>query len=172
MPTYSLDHDAEYWQSPDRFRSMFEQASTIGNKASLFAIGDPNDDDTPMAFILQMEPGFVITRHAHPCDRFETIVRGTLEVDGRTLGPGDVLMHAANELYGPKTAGPDGCITVEVFAKAVGAYERITEQPDGSRKTTNLIDDFQGGFAEQVERFEAIKKARKAGEPNNSHERI
>lgn len=160
MPSYSLDHDPEYWQSPERFRSMFEQAGTIGNKASLFAIGDPNDDNTPMAFILQMEPGFVITRHAHPCDRFETIVRGTLDVDGRTLHPGDVLMHAANELYGPKVAGPEGCTTVEVFAKAVGAYERITEQADGTRKTTNLIENFQGGFAEQVERFEAIKKAR------------
>lgn len=162
MPTYSLDHDADYWQSPERFRSMFEQASTIGNKASLFAIGDPDDDDTPMAFILQMEPGFVITRHAHPCDRFETIVRGSLEVDGRTLLPGDVLMHAAHELYGPKTAGPNGCTTVEVFAKAVGAYERITEEPDGSRKTTNLIRNFQEGFAEQVERFQAIRAARQS----------
>ncbi|WP_162792312.1 cupin domain-containing protein [Novosphingobium sp. P6W] len=160
MPIYSLDHDADYWQSPDRFRSMFDQASTIGNKASLFAIGDPNDDATPMAFILQMEPGFVITRHAHPCDRFETIVRGTLEVDGRTLYPGDVLTHVAHELYGPKTAGPDGCTTVEVFARAVGAYERITEQPDGGRKTANLIDDFQGGFAEQVDRFQANRRAR------------
>ena len=160
MPSYSLDEDPDYWQCPERFKPMFEQAGTIGNKASLFAIGDPNGDDTPMAFILKMEPGFIITRHAHPCDRFETIVRGTLEMDGRTLRPGDVILHHANELYGPKIAGPEGCTTVEVFAKAVGAYERITEQPDGTRKTTNLIEDFQGGFAEQVERFKTITKER------------
>ncbi len=71
-------------------------------------------------------------------------------------------MHTAHELYGPKTAGPNGCTTVEVFAKAVGAYERITEEPDGSRQTTNLIRNFQEGFAEQVERFQAIRGARKS----------
>ena len=160
MPNYSMDHDAEYWQAPERFRSMFEQASTIGNKASLFALGDANNDDTPMVFVLKMEPGFVLTAHAHPCERFEVIVRGSLEVDCRTLYPGDVLMAAANEIYGPKVAGPEGCTTVEVFAKAIGAYERITEDSHGVRITTNLLHAFNVGFADQIKRYQAIVAAR------------
>ena len=155
MPNYSMDNDAEYWQSPERFRPMFEQASTIGNKASLFALGDATDDHTPMVFVLKMEPGFVLTRHGHPCDRLEVIVRGSLEINGKVFRPGDILTAAANELYGPKVAGPEGCTTVEVFANATGAYERITERSDGTRITTNLIENFAGGFAEQVKRHRA-----------------
>ena len=155
MPNYSMDHDKDYWQSPERFRSMFESAATIGNKASLFALGDPNNDETPMVFVLKMEPGFVLTAHAHPCERLEVIVRGSLEVGGRTLYPGDVLTAAANEIYGPKVAGPEGCTTVEVFAKATGAYLRITESADGRRTTTNLMEAFAVGFAEQIQRHQA-----------------
>jgi hypothetical protein len=88
--------------------------------------------------VVEMKPGFVIMRHAHPCDRFEVIVRGTLEAENRTLHVGDVMVSAAGELYGPKTAGKDGCTTIEMFGTAAGVTKRIEERPDGSTVTVDL----------------------------------
>ncbi len=48
------------------------------------------------------------------------------------------MVSAAGELYGPKTAGKEGCTTIEVFATAPGVTKRIEEQPDGSTVTVNL----------------------------------
>ena len=155
-----MDRDPDYWQAPERFGPMFEASGSIGNKASLFALGDPDDDDTPMVFILKMEPGFILTQHAHPCERLEVIVRGSLIVGEETYYPGDVLTAGPEEMYGPKVAGPEGCTTAEVFAKATGAYERITEDAEGARTTTNLITDFGTGFAEQIRRHQASLPAR------------
>ncbi len=138
MPDYSMDNDPDYWQAPDRFRALFEMLQSLGIKASYFALGDANDDQTPVAVIVEMKPGFVIMRHAHPCDRFEVIVRGTLESEDRVLRPGDVMVSKAGELYGPKTAGKDGCTTIEVFSNAAGVTKRIEERPDGSLVTTDL----------------------------------
>jgi hypothetical protein len=77
-------------------------------------------------------------RHAHPCDRFEVIVRGTLEAEDRTLRVGDVMTSKAGELYGPKKAGKDGCTTIEVFGTAAGVTKRIEERADGSTVTVDL----------------------------------
>jgi len=142
MPNYSMDHDQEYWEVPERFRSLVESLPSIGIRSTYFPLGDVQDDDAPTAVVLQMEPGYVITRHAHPCQRVEVVLRGTIEADdGRTLVPGDVMTADANEFYGPKTAGPEGCTTLEIFSKTIGSFTRISEFPDGSHKTTNILED-------------------------------
>ena len=138
MPDYSMDEDPDYWQAPERFRAIFEKMRSLGIRASYFPLGDANNDTTPVAVVVEMPPGFVIMRHAHPCDRFETIVRGTLETDDRVLRPGDVMVSAAGELYGPKHAGKDGCTTIEVFGTASGVTKRIEERADGSTVTVDL----------------------------------
>ena len=51
---------------------------------------------------------------------------------------GDVMVSKAGELYGPKTAGKDGCTTIEVFSTAAGVTQRIEERSDGSIVTTDL----------------------------------
>ena len=145
MPDYSMDHDPEFWQAPERFRALFEKLRSFGIKASYFALGDARDDATPVAVVVEMPPGFVIMRHAHPCDRFEVIVRGTLESEDRALRAGDVMVSKAGELYGPKTAGNEGCTTIEVFARAPGVTQRIEERPDGSVVTADL-EQFEVAF--------------------------
>jgi anti-sigma factor ChrR (cupin superfamily) len=135
---YSMDGDPAYWQAPERFRALFEKMHSLGVRVSYFPLGDANNDTTPVAVVVEMKPGFVIMRHAHPCDRFEVIVRGTLEAEDRTLHVGDVMVSAAGELYGPKTAGKDGCTTIEVFGTAAGVTQRIEERPDGSIVTVDL----------------------------------
>ena len=138
MPDYSMDEDPDYWQAPARFRAIFEKLRSLGIRASYFPVGDPDNDNTPVAVVVEMQPGFVIMRHAHPCDRFEVIVRGTLEADDRTLHVGDVMVSAAGELYGPKTAGKDGCTTIEVFGTAAGVTKRIEECAGGNTVTVDL----------------------------------
>ncbi|HTJ64623.1 MAG TPA: hypothetical protein VL899_12510 [Alphaproteobacteria bacterium] len=146
MPDYSMERDPDYWQAPERFRALFEKMHSLGIKVSYFPIGDPDSDSTPVAVVVEMPPGFVIMRHAHPCDRFEVIVRGTLEAKDRTLHAGDVMTSKAGEMYGPKTAGRDGCTTIEIFGTAPGVTQRIEERPDGSVVTTDL-NQFAVAFA-------------------------
>lgn len=151
MADYSMDEDPDYWQAPGRFRPLLEKLRSFGIRASYFALGDTDNDSTPVAVIVEMPPGFVIMRHAHPCDRFEVIVRGTLESEDRILRPGDVMVSAAGELYGPKKAGEEGCTTIEVFATAPGVTKRIEERPDGSVETVDL-EQFDIAFRHLVRR--------------------
>jgi hypothetical protein len=98
----------------------------------LFVLGDTDDWTAPAVVILDMPPGYTLFRHAHTCERFEVIVRGSLEVDGELVGPGHVMTAAPGEFYGPHLAGPDGCQTAEVFSNLEGVFRILVEQPDGS----------------------------------------
>jgi hypothetical protein len=138
MADYSMDGDPEYWQAPPRFQALFETLRSLGLRASYFPVGDAEADTTPVAVVVEMPPGFVIMRHSHPCARFEVVVRGTLESDDRVLGPGDVMVSAAGEFYGPKRAGKEGCTTIEIFARADGVTKRLEEGTDGRVVTVDL----------------------------------
>ena len=141
MPNYSMDHDPGFWQAPERFQPLLASMADVPSNASFFAMGDADVEATPVAVVFDMEPGYVITRHAHPCERFEVVVRGWIDTGERILYPGDVMTSHAGEFYGPKTAGPEGCTTVEVFATTTGVYERIEEGSDGGAITQNLFDN-------------------------------
>jgi hypothetical protein len=90
--------------------------------------------DAPAAVMLEMPAGYVLFRHAHICHRFEVVVKGSLEADGRTLHPGDVMTARPGQMYGPHTAGPEGCTTVEVFGSLEGVFRVIAAGPDGPRE--------------------------------------
>jgi hypothetical protein len=139
MPNYSMDNDPNYWQYPDRFKEMAEFAPEIGARAAYYPLGDAYDESAPVALVLGMEPGYVVTRHSHPCERFEVVVRGSIETEGKTMIPGDVMTAHAWEFYGPKVAGPNGCTTIEVFATMEGAYTRVVEGDDGQPVVANLL---------------------------------
>lgn len=139
MPNYSMD-EADYWQVPEHMAAIPEVAAELGVRTSVFALGDPLAEQTPVALVLDMPAGYELGRHAHPCERFEVVVRGSIQVGDRTLGPGSVMIAGPNELYGPKTAGPDGCTTVEVFATMSGTYMRVTEGPDGL-EISNVLEN-------------------------------
>ena len=141
MANYSMDNDPDYWRVPQRFKELAEFVPSTGARCAWYPMGDENDDEAPIAVVLSMEPGYVITRHAHPCERVEVVLRGSIETEGRTFVAGDVMTAHANEFYGPKVCGPEGCTTLEVFAAARGSYTRITEGPDGEPLSTDLLED-------------------------------
>jgi hypothetical protein len=101
----------------------------------VFVLADqPDAWDAPAVVMLEMPPNYVLFRHAHICHRFEVVVRGSLEADGRILGPGDVMTARPGELYGPHTAGPDGCTTAEVFGSHDGVYRVLAESGGAVRE--------------------------------------
>jgi anti-sigma factor ChrR (cupin superfamily) len=81
--------------------------------------------------VLRLPPGGVLARHAHPVVRFEVVVQGSIEAEGRTLLPGDVMVSPAGEFYGPHVAGPEGCTTVEVFSSIRGTGNVVYDTDDG-----------------------------------------
>jgi len=123
-----------------------DQGSTR-NGSQLFVLDDdPQAWASPAVVVLEMPPDYVLFRHAHVCHRFEVVVKGSIEADGRVLGPGDVMTARPGEMYGPHIAGPQGCTTVEVFGSLEGVFRVIANGAEGPRefdvRTPELPDDY------------------------------
>ena len=101
--------------------------------ATMHVLGDPADESAPATLIFTMAPNSVLPRHAHSCERFEVVLEGSLKVEDNELelGPGDVMIARPGEAYGPHTAGPEGCRTLEIFSTLAGAHSILFETPDG-----------------------------------------
>ena len=102
---------------------------------------DPNAWESPAVVMLEMPPNYVLFRHGHICHRFEVVVKGSLEAGGTIFGPGDVMTARPGELYGPHTAGPEGCTTAEVFGTLEGVFRVIADAPGGAREFNFLEGD-------------------------------
>jgi hypothetical protein len=99
----------------------------------LWFLGSAEDLSVPAALYLEMPPSYTLFRHGHPCERFEVVIQGTLEVgDGRIAQPGDVFTAEPGELYGPHTTGPEGATTIEVFGHLEGMFRLLYEDESGS----------------------------------------
>ncbi len=107
---------------------------------------DAGSWDAPAVVMLEMPPSYVLFRHAHICHRFEVVVKGSLEADGKILGPGDVMTARPGEMYGPHTAGPEGCTTAEVFGSLEGVFRVIAESPEGDREFNFLRGELPEGY--------------------------
>jgi hypothetical protein len=106
----------------------------------LWHISTSRDLSGATAILLRMPPGYVLFRHGHPCNRFEVVVQGSLELgDGRVAHPGDAFSAEPGELYGPHTAGPDGCTTFEIFSELDGLFRVLYEDDDGEVREANTL---------------------------------
>jgi hypothetical protein len=117
---------------PEWFRKEMER---VGMPAGipLWFLGDQEDLSVPAALYLEMPPGYTLFRHGHPCERFEIVIQGSLDVgDGRIAKPGDVFTAKPGELYGPHTTGPDGATTIEVFGHLDGMFRLLYEDDNGT----------------------------------------
>jgi hypothetical protein len=130
MPFYSMGEDA-YWDQMPALLKHLQPESADHLRVVYFVLGDDADPESPTVAVLEMNPGCVITRHAHTCERFEIVVKGTLDVGARVLNPGDVMISHAGAEYGPHTAGPEGCTTLEVFGTYEGSYTPLYPGRDG-----------------------------------------
>ena len=130
MPYYSHD-DPAFWDiGPESMQWMKVVADAINVKFARFPLGDPEDENTPFASVLFMPPGYELWRHKHNCYRVEVIIKGSLQVDDRTYGPGDVMTSNPGEAYGPHVTGPEGAVTVEIFSSRRGVNFEFDANPD------------------------------------------
>ena len=148
MPQHFRMGERSYNQQQPEWMKESLRASGLGDaEMPLFVIGEEESWDTPAAFVLEMPPNYVLFRHAHPCNRFEVVIKGSLDLgDGRVAGPGDVMVAEPHEMYGPHTAGPDGCTTLEVFSRAEGVFRVISDTPDGPRETDVRKGELPPGY--------------------------
>lgn len=135
MPYFMKKDSAEYWDRyPPHLAGMASvmEASEL-TPATMHVLGDPADEGAPATLIFTMPPNSVLPRHAHSCERFEVVLEGSLRVEDNELelGPGDVMIARPGEAYGPHTAGPEGCRTLEIFSTLAGAHSILYETPDG-----------------------------------------
>src|SRR5437667_4813719 len=136
MAVFKMGDEAYYRQIPAWFANATPD-SREGEAMAVFFLSDPEEEawDAPAAVIFEMPPNYVLLRHAHPAHRFEVVIKGQLTTeDGTVLGPGDVMIARPGELYGPKVAGPQGCTTAEVFARADAIVRLIADSDEGVRE--------------------------------------
>jgi quercetin dioxygenase-like cupin family protein len=135
MPKFFKKDSDEYWSRyPQHLAEMGQiMAASELTPATMHVMGEPTDEGAPTALIFTMPPNSVLPRHAHNCERFEVILEGSLTVEENDLelGPGDVMIARPGEAYGPHTAGPQGCRTLELFSTLAGAHSMLFEAPDG-----------------------------------------
>lgn len=133
MPQFFRKDTPGYWERyPAQIKDMAKVMEMSGlTPSSMFVMGEESDESAPAALIFTMAPGATIDRHSHKCERFEIILEGSLLVDDMVLGPGDVMLARPGEAYGPHTAGPDGCRTLEIFGTLAGAHHLYYEVPEG-----------------------------------------
>jgi hypothetical protein len=147
MPFHS-PRDPDFWGlQPEYLQSVQDVCTPLDVGILHFVLGDPDVDTTPVAAMLKMPPNFVLPRHAHDCERLEMVVRGTLEVDGEILRPGDISIARPMEMYGPHVAGPEGCVTLEFFSSMQGVGQVILDTPDGPEVSRYLEPRYFSDFA-------------------------
>lgn len=127
-------------EAPAWFAEVMAAAGRDASAIPLWHLGTADDLSNPAALLLQMPPGYTLFRHGHPCQRFEVVIQGSLDVgDGRTATVGDIFTADAGTLYGPHTAGPEGCTTIEVFSAVEGMFRLLYEGPDGEVLESNSL---------------------------------
>ncbi|AMK24132.1 MULTISPECIES: hypothetical protein [unclassified Sphingobium] len=110
----------------DGFGFAREIAHEQGINLGVVALGEKSDNPASV-MLLQLPPGHVLERHAHNTHRMEVVVKGSvLTPDGQELRSGDVFTSGPGEFYGPLTAGPEGCMSVEIFGDIQGMAPRAS----------------------------------------------
>lgn len=128
-------------EPPAWFAEVLSAAGRDATTIPLWHLDTKQDMSNPAALLLQMPPDYTLFRHGHPCQRFEVVIQGSLDVgDGRVATVGDIFTADAFTLYGPHTAGPEGCTTIEVFSSVEGMFRLLYEGPDGEILESNALE--------------------------------
>lgn len=123
--------DADAWgRIPEEFKRIVNARSVDGLNFSFFEMG-AREDNPPVVAPLRLEPGYVLPRHAHDCYRCEIIIQGSLDIGDKILRAGDMMFSNPRVLYGPHVAGPEGCITIEIFSSLDASHTNLVEGEEG-----------------------------------------
>ena len=124
------------WLVDQLGKTPLYESRDVDRDLRVWLLDGTEDFSVPAAYLLQIPPRHTLFRHGHPCFRFEVVVQGSLEIgDGRVATPGDVFTANPGELYGPHTAGPEGCTTFEVFSSLDAMWDILVEDTNGGVRT-------------------------------------
>lgn len=97
--------------------------------------------------------GSVEPRHVHAGMHATTLLKGRAIVDGKTLGPLDVILGPSNEPHGPLDY-PDGCILLSAFQ---GSYFHSEVETLSTEKQYRLIQHEELPFESRGRDTGAVK---------------
>lgn len=156
MPIYEYSNGGDDYfgaMTPEELRWSRSGAQAAGlDLGSIPMSDDPLDPDAPVASMLWLPPHTTLDRHGHHCHRVEVVVRGSISVGDRVLHPGDVWTAGPGEMYGPHTAGPEGCLSVEIFSSNSKRYPTIhddDQSPEAAARQQLVAEAIQAARAAQ-----------------------
>jgi hypothetical protein len=127
---HHIEDPGFYRLGPAEYAYQQVMSEASGMKFASFVMSDSDkDDEAPCVSLLWIEPNGRLPKHSHDCHRVEVVVRGSIDVAGRTLSAGHVAISGPGEWYGPHIAGPDGCLSVEVFSTLKGQIAHLDDEP-------------------------------------------
>ena len=95
-----------------------------------------SDDCDVAVLTFTFPPGYVGKVHWHPADTVYVVRRGQFIVEGEgTYEVGDLRWVKAGTVYGPESAGPDGC---EVMLIAAGTFPLPTFPPEAAPPSSEV----------------------------------
>jgi hypothetical protein len=143
-----LSNEPAFWRINPKalsYTSVFAEA--VDHRIAGFVLGDENDFEAPLALFMRLPAGWVLSRHAHDCYRFEVVIEGAMIVDGgHELGVGDVSTSGPGQAYGPHMAGKDGVLTLEIFSRQAGMHPILEEPLPADDRIVALIADLRSGM--------------------------
>jgi anti-sigma factor ChrR (cupin superfamily) len=147
MPKYFKTSDPDYFDAitPPEMRwagAATREVMPGWDLGSIVMGDDPADPDVPVASMLRIAPGDTLPRHAHDCFRVEVVVQGSISLpNGEVLHPGDIMTSSPREHYGPHIAGPDGCLSVEIFSAARGTAPIADDEDTHAADVANRVNE-------------------------------
>jgi hypothetical protein len=107
----------------------------FGLKQKRFTLGEDGDPTRPILIVTHFPPNSSIPRHCHGDVFMDVVAEGASLIDGEWCEAGSVRWFPAKAMYGPVTAGPEGCILLEFYVDQPGFQTTIDEDamPDELR---------------------------------------
>jgi hypothetical protein len=133
MAFYSIDDPVLWGRSAARLDEIAAKGGLDGISVANLVLGDP-EKDAPSATLLRMASGYVLPRHGHDCYRLEVIVKGSIHVGDEVYGAGTIMFSEPGTFYGPHVAGPEGCVTIEIFSNFEASHVTMMESTSGPVK--------------------------------------
>jgi anti-sigma factor ChrR (cupin superfamily) len=99
----------------------------FGLKQKRLVLGEENDPTRPILILTHFPPGAVLPRHYHGDTFVDAVVQGTSNMEGETHEAGTVRVFPPKAMYGPITAGDDGCVLLEFYVDGPGFQTTIDQ---------------------------------------------
>jgi len=85
-------------------------------------------DDRPPVVIIKFPPGYRFPHHWHSEGEFVVVLKGSMTIGEKEVGPGGMAWTDPRTVYGAESAGPDG-VEFLLFRRAFATTTLVEEDP-------------------------------------------